>query len=291
MNEGKIESKGEMDPRNTLNDLSGKDWVKHTISWFTLKVRPRSKDEKNHPGKFPEELCLRFIEYFTKRGQWVIDPFAGTGSTLIASRSLGRNAVGIELNREFAEIAARGLNRPSLDATFLGTKQRIFVGDARKLPELLQDYSKESFHLCMTSPPYWNMLGKLRGGSDSQHRKRAEIGLNLTYSNSADDVGNIEEYEEYLGTLGTIFRQLKSFLASGAYLIIILQNIRDEKGEMRPLAWDLARKLSDIYKQRQEQIWCQTDKPAGIWGYPKTYVSNVHHHYALVFQKTDVSQL
>ena len=58
-------------------------------------------------------------------------------------------------------------------------------------------------------------------------------------------------------------------------------------GDMLPIAWDIARVLSPTYRLRQERIWVQDQKMLGIWGYPTTYVSNVHHHYCLVFRKED----
>ena len=55
--------------------------------------------------------------------------------------------------------------------------------------------------------------------------------------------------------------------------------------EMKPLAWDLAKRLNEKFILKQERIWCQDNKTLGIWGYPTVYISNVHHHYCLVFQK------
>ena len=78
---------------------------------------------------------------------------------------------------------------------------------------------------------------------------------------------------------------VQPFLSDGAYLAIVAQNMRDVDGIMRPIAWDLARRLSNTYELKQEQIWCQDNKRLGCWGFPTTYVSNVHHHYCLVLQK------
>ena len=270
-----------------LNELSGREWIKHTISWFTLSVRPRTREEIKHPGKYPEELCERFIRFFTKRTQWVIDPFLGVGSTLVAARTLGRNGVGIELNPEFAAIARKNLKKPSLEAHMHDTKQLVIEGDSTRLADLLVEHVPEiKYHLCMTSPPYWNMLRKQRGGSDSQHRRRKEKGLALTYGDLPGDLEHVDDYNEYLAILVDIFSQLKPFMAPRAYIVIVIQNILDADGTFYPLAWDLARDLSKSYRIRQEQIWCQNDKPVGIWGYPTTYVSNVHHHYCLIFQNT-----
>lgn len=271
---------------NHLNELSGKEWVQLTKSWFTLKVRPRSKSKLKHPGKFPEELVERFILFFTKKDKWIIDPFLGTGSTLVSCRELDRNGIGIEINPKFVRISKSSLRQETLFPT---TSQIILQGNALELDFLLKKQFGDAipkFSLCMTSPPYWNMLAKHRGGSDSQHRDRIKKGLPLVYSNLDDDISNIVDYKEYLDKLIIVFRRLKPFMDKNSYLVVIMQNIRDEKGEFVPIAWDFSYRMKELYSVKQEQIWCQTDKKLGIWGFPTTYVANVHHHYCLVFQNS-----
>ena len=73
---------------NKLNELSGKEWIKFTKTWFIHRPAPRENAKLLHPAAFPESLAKEFIEFFTKRGQLVLDPFLGTGSTLIALQAL-----------------------------------------------------------------------------------------------------------------------------------------------------------------------------------------------------------
>ena len=61
------------------------------------------------PAKFPETLAQEFIEFFTKQGQVVFDPMAGTGSALIAALRAGRRAIGVELSPEFTLLAQERL--------------------------------------------------------------------------------------------------------------------------------------------------------------------------------------
>ena len=92
-------------PPNKLNDLDSKTWLKFQKSWFIHNPPPRKKGVLVHPAKFPETLAQEFIEFFTKKGQTVLDPMCGTGSALIAALRAGRNSYGIELNPKYAEIA------------------------------------------------------------------------------------------------------------------------------------------------------------------------------------------
>jgi DNA modification methylase len=93
--------------RNKLNDLEPKTWLKFQKSWFVHNPPPRRKNVLRHPAKFPETLAQEFIEFFTKRGQVVLDPMAGTGSTLVAALRAGRHSFGVELNPHYADIAAQ----------------------------------------------------------------------------------------------------------------------------------------------------------------------------------------
>jgi DNA modification methylase len=274
-------------PKNTLNDLDAKSWVKATKSWFVVNPRSRSQEQLSHPAKYPEELVRRFVSYFTKENGWVLDPFAGVGSTLIACRESGRNAVGIELNKEFVDIGQTGLE--GVDGTGL---QSLLHGDSSNSMELLSDHfngDASLFDYVITSPPYWNMLRKSRGGNKSVHRQREEQGLKQYYSDSERDLGNIEVYEEYIEGMARIMTSLNPLLSENAYLTVVVQNMRDVDGILRPIAWDLARELSKVYDLRQEMIWCQDNKKLGCWGYPTTYVSNVHHHYCIILQNKSTS--
>ncbi len=269
--------------KNTLNDLDAKSWVKATKSWFVINPRSRSREQMSHPAKYPEELVRRFVSYFTKEDGWVFDPFAGVGSTLVACRESGRNAVGIELNKEFVDIGQKGLQGVEGNG-----QQSLLLGDSSNSMDLISDHFNGDvplFDYVITSPPYWNMLRKSRGGNKSVHKQRGEQGLKQHYSELESDLGNIEVYEEYIEGMARIMTDLNPLLSKKAYLTIVVQNMRDVDGILRPIAWDLARELSKEYNLRQEMIWCQDNKQLGCWGYPTTYVSNVHHHYCIILQK------
>ena len=93
--------------RNRLNNLDSKTWLKFQKSWFVHNPPPRRKDVLTHPAKFPETLAEEFIRFFTKRGQTVLDPMVGTGSTLVACVRARRRGVGIELNERYYGIAEK----------------------------------------------------------------------------------------------------------------------------------------------------------------------------------------
>src|SRR3989442_12436032 len=91
--------------RNKLNELSGRDWIKFTKSWFVHRPEPRGDRKIRHPASFPESLVKDFVSFFTKRGDLVVDPFVGTGSTLMAAFETGRSAIGFDIVEKYADIS------------------------------------------------------------------------------------------------------------------------------------------------------------------------------------------
>lgn len=257
-----------------LNDLTGKEFILFTRTWFQVKAKTRNKEEIKHPAKYPEEMCDEFIKFFTHKGDLVFDPFLGVGSTIVSAERNERKGCGIELSNEFYEVCKK---RCSDDAVILN-------GDSRKL---IKNLKNESMDYILTSPPYWNILRKKRGNSDSQHSDRAKRGLKLIYSDDSNDLGNITDYEEFVNQLSKLFCDCYSKLKKGKYMTIVIQNFRNDDGEYMTLAWDLAKALSKKWKFCGEKIWIQDDKKLGIWGYPSSFVPNIHHHYCLIFRKDE----
>jgi len=192
-------SRGVYDTRNELNDLTGREWAIFTKSWFMHNPPPRSKKTtfKNqreilHPAKFPETMISEFIYFFTKKGDIILDPFLGTGSTLVACDQAGRKGIGIEISEKWANIARKR------------TKQIVIQEDARNLAQILKEYDVDEIDFCITSPPYWDMLKKSRGHVKSAHKQREENGLDIIYSKNDKDLGNISDYNEFLEELKDI---------------------------------------------------------------------------------------
>jgi len=68
-----------------------------------------------HPCAFPTEIPLRCIKATTSESDLVLDPYAGSGTTLIAAKQLGRRAIGIEIEEKYCEVAARRLSQEILE--------------------------------------------------------------------------------------------------------------------------------------------------------------------------------
>jgi DNA modification methylase len=265
--------------RNRLNDLSPKEWLRFQKSWFVHNPPPRQRQARRHPAKFPETLAQEFVEFFTKRGQRVLDPMVGTGSTLVACLRSGRNSVGIELNPTYARLAQQTVaeEQERLGEQAAELKAEVITADAAQLPDLglpAADY-------VLTSPPYWNMLHAR--GAQTQRRRRLQDGLDVVYSDHPADLGNIADYGEFLDRLVAVYAALPAVLRPKAYLTIIVKNVK-KGGQVFPLAWDLAARLSRMFTLKDEKIWAQDDIRLAPYGLGNAWVSNTFHHYCLQFR-------
>jgi DNA modification methylase len=264
---------------NKLNDLDSKTWLKFQKSWFVHNPPPRKKGVLRHPAKFPETMAQEFIEFFTKKGQIVLDPMAGTGSTLVAALRSGRNSYGIELNKKYADIARDVVEeeRHSLGDSISDLRSEIITGDAL----LASTYQIPPIDYVLTSPPYWDMLHAK--GAETQKKRRSDSELDVFYSDDPNDVGNLHDYEEFLAKLVAIYSGLKPLLREKAYLTIIVKNVK-KGGKIYPLAWDMGRELGRTYTLKDEKIWCQDNQSLAPYGLGSAWVSNTFHHYCLQFR-------
>jgi predicted RNA methylase len=268
---------------NRLNNLSPKEWLIFQKSWFVHNPPPRQKNVLRHPAKFPETMAMEFITFFSKPGQIILDPMAGTGSALVAALRTGRNAYGIELNPSYAEIARQVLieEKDRLGPESETLHCEMITGDAACLGEISANHSIPIIDYVLTSPPYWDML-HVRG-ADSQKARRISQNLDVVYSSNPQDLGNITDYDEFIERLVQIYAGMQSILRLGAYITIIVKNIK-KGGKIYPLAWDLARYLSDIFTLKDEKIWCQDNQRLAPYGLGNAWVSNTFHHYCLQFR-------
>jgi DNA modification methylase len=264
---------------NRLNELSGKEWIKFTKSWFIHNPPRRENSKMLHPACFPETLVKEFIEFFTKKFQWVLDPFLGTGSTLVSAQESLRNGIGVEIYEEYAEIAKKRLRQKKL-FEHEQIREMVIVGDSKNIVQLLRENNLPKVDFCITSPPYWNQLKR----NHIRQKERGERGLDTYYGNREEDIGNIDDYKLFIQKQKKIFDGVYDVMKDYGYLVLITNNVFCG-GRLYPLAFDTLISLSEKWVPKDEKIWLQDDKtllPLGIYN---AWVGNRCHQYCLVFRK------
>ena len=275
-------TEAKLSPHNKLNDLTGREWIKFTKSWFIHRPERRADAKILHPASFPESLAKEFILFFTKRGDTVVDPFLGTGSSLVACLETGRNGFGIEVMEKYSSIAESRLRIVAGEADSPSTV-KVLHGDSKHLGGL---WAREKMGLadyCITSPPYWNQLKR----SDLRQKKRVELGYDTNYGDNPEEVGLIEDYQEFLAVLKQVFNEVYRIMKPKGYLTIVTNNVF-QNGRLYPLAFDTVRTLAIepcAWVPKDEKIWCQDDKALLPLGVNSAWVGNRHHQYCLIFRK------
>jgi DNA modification methylase len=274
-----------VDRRNNLNELTSKEWIAETKSfWFQKGLgtgHAHAEIERLHPAPFSYQDVSRLIRFFTKQGDEVLDPFLGVGSTLKACALLGRPGVGIELMPAWGQLAQLRLDRELGEDVEAPTEQKIIVDDVRKALPLLAD---DRFQLVVTSPPYWKILNK---APDHKALERVSDGLAVSYGEDARDLGNVASYADFLSELVTIFADCERVTRPGGHLAIIVGDFR-HGSTFIPFHADLARDLPVNSKWRLQavNVILQNHKRLFPYGYPYAYVPNIHHQFLLIFRRS-----
>jgi DNA modification methylase len=263
--------------------LSGDEWIFFTKSVLTTAYGSELGHglRKAHGANKPPQLMRELIEFFTRAGGRVLDPFAGVGGTLLGAAIAvpPREAVGIEINPEWAKVYERVLE----EATGLPTFP-LHVGDARELladTTLLPD---ASFDFVCTDPPYNVHLTQTMSGDRRYSHANRRTDYNMR-SAEAGDLANLESYERYLDAMQQVFHGCLRVLKPGKYLAVILRNAY-QRGRYVFTHADVARRAElEGFVTKGEKVWYQAGTRLRPYGYPFAYIPNIAHQHIVFFQK------
>lgn len=271
------------DERNQLNDLTGKEWLLLTKSFWSSEKCADDKDAFGHPAPFLIKDIMKLISFFTKEGMSVLDPFCGSGTTIIAANNLKRFAYGIDLNKEFKDLAEERINKKNYKPN---ANYKYLIGDALTTVKKIKkvDY-------IVTSPPYHNILRNkgagLRKESEKGYRSGSRIGVEY-YSEHENDLGNFETYQEFTFALEKIMLECYKILNPRKYCSIVISDFTVDKKEICV--------QSDIVKLMQNCgfefcgtiVLLQDNKPLYPFGYPYAYKINHQHQNIINFRKSEI---
>ena len=223
-------------PREKPNDLDPKKWREYEKQglqflsvWDTPERDPLGWTQKTIHGSCPVEIPRQCIWRFSKEGETVLDPFVGTGTTLVACARMKRKGIGIEINPNIAKVAKLNLSAQSLDPEINEwlKKQRLIIGDSRDLKSL--GIESESIDLVFAHPPYWSLINY------SEEHGFVE-----------GDLSTLPALEEFLQGMRKNFEEVKRVLKNGRYFCVLIGEAFLKGGKVVPLDYHLTKLGLDV---------------------------------------------
>ena len=267
-------------PRNRLNELTGPEWL-----WFTKSVlRTKYPSILGHNlrrkqgGNKPPQLMQELIEFFTKPGDLVLDPFGGAGGTALGAHLAGRRSISIEINPGSIDLYQAVCEQESI------APHAFIQGDCRAvLPRL----DEAHFDFIATDPPYSPELEKTMSFSLARKRyghanRKSDY---VTYSDDPRDLSKCGSFEAFFAALDEVGGELLRVLKPDHYLALILRDAY-QGGEYIHTSAIVAQHYRQLgWTFKGEKIWYSTGSRIRPYGYPSAYVPNIIHQNILIFRK------
>ncbi len=255
---------------NHINCLEAKEWMKSQIGvWQFFYEKRDIRDRNLHPATFPISLSKKIISLFTHEGELILDPFIGSGTTLIAAQDLNRNAVGFDLLQKYVDLSNKRVKENV--NMFSNAKQIAVKDDAINIPNY---FKPEIISLIWTSPPYANLLNRKRKNKSMRDRKNEQLDRVEQYSQDPRDLGTMTQ-EEYTKNFGEIFEKLLPLLKSKAHCVINVPDFWWENKRMTLHISIIEELRKRGFELRNTIIWDRTNivNNIGIFGWPSNYIT------------------
>ena len=254
-----------------INCLTAKEWLKCQIGVWQFYYEGRDiRDKELHPAVFPISLATKVISLFTHKGELVVDPFVGSGTTLVAARDLDRNAVGFDLQKEYIELCGDRLQQLTL---INKSRQLAIEDDARNIPKYLEE---GTISLILTSPPYANLLNRKRKNKSRRGdlRENEQYLKVEQYSQDPRDLGTLAP-AEFREAMEEIFAGILPLLKPKGHCVINIPDMwwRNQRITLHIIVVEALRRAG--YELRNTIIWDRTNivNRIGIFGWPSNYIT------------------
>jgi DNA modification methylase len=202
-----------------VNDINLNRWKEyddiHTDSLWWVDQRDGSGvHTARYWGNFIPQIPHQMMRRYTKKGEWVLDVFAGSGTTLIEGQRLGRNTVGVELQASVARSARRLVAE---EENLHGVTTKLVTGDsaAMNFRGALRSVGRESVQLAILHPPYFDII---------------------KFSEDERDLSNAPSVEAFLEMMGRVVDNVASVLDDDRYLVLVIGD-KYANGEWVPLGF------------------------------------------------------
>lgn len=274
----------------TFNGLNAREWTLNSRSVWNDLSSVRKKKHLKHGATFPEKLSSRLISMYSKENDIILDPFLGTGTTVLSALNLNRAGIGIELSSDFFEISKNEIEENI--GLFSNKNYKLINGDSLTEIDTLDD---STIQLTVTSPPYADLIHKVTEDRNKRHKKSAfVIENNATtkiYSNNDKDLGNMA-FNQYITVVEKLMKKIYSKTKCGGYNVWIVKDYRDVKNKIPYV--DLHSAIAEAgkkagFKYHDLIIWDQNEQRSLVLlGYPSIFYVNQNHSFIIVLRKPNV---
>ncbi|MHB1901622.1 MAG: DNA methyltransferase [Cuniculiplasma sp.] len=258
-----------------INDINLNRWKEYgdivTDSLWIMEKRERSgAHNAGYWGNFIPQIPQQLMKRFTKKGEWVLDTFIGSGTTLIECKRLGRNGIGVDLSKDALSTTNDNLSK---EENKFSIRTELFNADSTMLDyrQMLNSVGLKSVQLVIMHPPYWDII---------------------KFSENQNDLSNATNEKSFLDGIRSIGEKSYEILDRGRYLAIVIGD-KYSKGEWIPLGFESMNELRNIGfklksvvvknfdvtkgKRNQEDLWRYRALVGGFYVFK--------HEYVFIFQK------
>jgi 16S rRNA G966 N2-methylase RsmD len=258
-----------------VNDINLNKWKEYddiiTDSLWLMDKRDSSgAHTASYWGNFIPQIPNQLLRRFTKKGDWVLDTFLGSGTTIIESKRLGRNAIGIELLPEVIEFASNIINK---EENLHNVQTTIVNADCTSLNyhTVLKELNLKWVQFILMHPPYWDII---------------------KFSENSNDLSNEKTIEGFLKKMHVLAQSSYKVLEKGRYCALIISD-KYEAGEWIPLAHYTMMEFLKVGYKLKSTIIKNFEETKGkmnqkeLWRY-RALVGGFYifkHEYIFVFKK------
>ena len=264
------------DKRKTskYNDIDMANWKDYgditTDSLWHIEKRDNSGAHSgDYHGNFVPQIPNQLFRRYTKKGDWILDPFMGSGTSLIEAQRLGRNSIGIDLQPEVANEANSRIQSEKTEDCVAKT----FSGDSRNIDmkEVLSSSGTDKVQFVIMHPPYWDII---------------------KFSDNENDLSNSNSLEDFLDDFGQVIDNSTKYLEKNRYCAVVIGD-KYANSQVVPLGFHCMNKfiekgfmLKAILVKNFGDTKGKTNQQA-IWRY-RALASDFYvfkHEYIFVFKK------
>ena len=260
----------EVQKEGKINDINLNRWKEYNdiitdSLWIFDKRDTSGVHSADYWGNFIPQIPNQLLRRYTKKGEWVLDPFLGSGTTLIECRLLGRNGVGIELNKGVSKMTQISVNK---EKNKHNVTTKILSGDsgAINLKEEMRKLNINSFQFLIMHPPYWDII---------------------KFSNKKDDLSNAKSVQNFLQLFGQVAKNTYPALEKGRYCAVVIGD-KYSSGEWIPLGFYVMQEMmkqgfklkstivknfdQTTAKRNQKELWRYRALAGGFYIFKHEYI-------------------